>query len=120
MATNSSELYIYLARRDKTAIRILMKVVGNPVLATRITDINLLNLPAEKANKVSQIIYDNRMLWEPWIESSSSFDNLRAALKTRGYQNIPMSPQPEISSSNGISSVSTANLPKQQTMLRKS
>jgi hypothetical protein len=118
-ANNTYELYIYLARRDKSSVRILMKVIGNPVLATRITDISLLNLPAEKSSKISQIIYNDRMLWEPWIEAASTFENLRAALKARGYTNIPMSPQPEIISTNGISSVTTSSLPKQKTMIRK-
>jgi len=58
-----SDLYLYLARRDKSGIRIL-------------------------DGQITQIIYDARMLWEPWVESANTFEELRASLKIRGYTNI--------------------------------
>jgi len=121
MATNNnSDLYIYLGKRDKSSVRILLKVLGKSVLATRITDVNLLNLPSDTASKLSQIIYDERMMWEPWIEAATNYENLKAALKSRGYSNIPLSPQPELSSAKGVLTVTTSALPKQNTMVRKS
>lgn len=40
--------------------------------------------------RISQIIHDNNMLYEPWVETADDFNELRTRLKDRGYSNIPM------------------------------
>lgn len=120
MANNLVPLYIYLARRDKSAVRILAKVTGKPILATRINEVSLLRLPTDWTTGLNQLIYDNRMLWEPFIEYAETYDDLTMNLLKRGYSNIPISPQPELSSSNlGSPTINSSSLPDKKTMLRK-
>jgi hypothetical protein len=119
MQTNS-DLYLYLTRRDKFSVRILAKFQGSPQLPVRISDLSLLQLPKEWEEQLNQIIYESRMLWEPWIESEDSFQNLRTKLKNRGYANIPISAQPEFTlaaSRNPV--VNTLSLEKKTIMIQK-
>lgn len=118
MAT--SNLYLYLARRDKVGIRILAKFQGRNQLAVRLEDISGLQLPDNWQAKLTQIIYDARMMWEPWIESAEDFDELRQKFKIRGYSQIPVTGQPEFTiSSIQTPTINVSNLPKKTTMIRK-
>lgn len=122
MATETTNLYLYLARRDNAGIRIIAKLTGREQLPVRLDDAGLLSLqlPTTWHTQFSQIIYDNRMMWEPWIQSVTSFNDFRAALKKRGYTNIPISSQPEFTASTVKSTaVNVSYLPNQKTMIRK-
>lgn len=122
MARETVNLFIYLGRRDKTGIRIIAKVVGREQSSVRLTDEGLLSLqlPSSWYTEISQIIYDDRMQWEPWIESVSDFETWRASLKKRGYSNIPVSSQPEFTQSKVQSvQVNVTYLPAKKKMLRK-
>jgi len=122
MKKNNSDLYIYLARRDKSGVRIIAKLKGKEQLPTRISIEDLANfqLPVAWYNTISQILYDNRMLWEPFIQSVDTFDNFRNNMKTRGYSNIPLSSQPEFTVSTIQNQhVNLSSLPKFTTMIRK-
>lgn len=120
MATNQVNLYIYLAKRDKSGMRLLARVLGKPILATRINDVGLLRLPTEWTTGLNQLIYDNRMDWEPFIEHANTYEELTLALLKRGYSNVPISPQPELSSSNlGAPTINSSSLPDKKVMLRK-
>ena len=88
-------------------------------MATRIDDVQTIGLPLEIASELKQIIYDNRIYWEPWIQSADTFDDFRAALKIRGYTNIPLSSQPEIYSTTSSTTVNIKLLPQKTTMVRK-
>jgi hypothetical protein len=115
-----TNVYLYLAKRDKSGIRILAKFQGRSQLAVRITELSSFQLPTGWEGQLNQIIYDSRMLWEPWIESSTSYDELRAAFKIRGYSNIPINSQPEFTASvSSTPVVNLSNLPKKITMIRK-
>ena len=114
-----NNLYLYLGRRDKKGIRILAKFQGTSQMATRIDNLAAL-IPPELAGPINQIIYDSRMMWEPWIESADSYNDLRASLKMRGYSGVPVSPQPEYSpAATQKPIVDTSSLPQRTTMLRK-
>ena len=116
----SKTIYIYLAKRDKTGIRLISKFIGSSQLPVRIEDINYLNLSQNLSLQIQQLSYDNRMNWELWIESIDSFNDFRNSLKSRGYQNIPINPQPEISSSLKENQYLNLNrLPKLKKMIRK-
>jgi hypothetical protein len=114
-------LWLYLARRDNKGIRILAMLTGRPQPATRVPDIDALNLPATWEHDINKIVTDQAMLWEPWIESANTYDDLRASLKRRNYTNIPQNGEPEFNSSalDTPPLVSTNALPKTQTMVRK-
>ena len=118
-STENQTIYIYLAKRDKTSVKIMIVGSGKKVMASRLENVELLNLPSDVSNALTQQIYDNRMLWEPWIESASTYEDLRNALKDRGYNNIPTSSQPSISNKVTVGKINTNFLPQRISMIRK-
>lgn len=92
------DLYFYLAKRDKQGIRILAKFISRTQSPIRITDGNISNLylPPGYLKEIKQKIYDERMLWEPWVETADTFENFKYLLKKRGYSNLPFVSRPEM------------------------
>jgi hypothetical protein len=120
MAEEIFDLYLYLARRDKTGVRILAVLRSKKQTALRIDDLKPLNLPPVWVKQIEKVIFDNRLLWEPFIETFETFDDLRNALRKRGYSNIPINSRPEFFSPYlATSTVNTSNLPQQKTMIAK-
>jgi hypothetical protein len=119
MANKNTDVYIYLAKRDKSSVKILFICRGLPIIASRLEDVDALSLPAEISGELKQKIYDDRIYWEPWIQSADTFADFRAALKVRSYNNIPLSSQPEIYSVTAQSNANTKSLPQKTTMIRK-
>lgn len=120
MATTTTNLWLYLARRDSKGIRILTIMRGRPLLTTRVTDLSVLQLPQAWQVEVQQIIDDERMMWEPFIESSDDYQTLKATLKKRGYTNLPLNGEPEFFRGDITPPlVNVGKLPKQSTMLRR-
>lgn len=89
------ETYIYLAKRDKMGIKLLTTFLSQNHIPERLTNLSQIPLGINVVKKLEQIIYDNRLNWEPWIESASDYDALKVKLKKRGYVGVPMSSQPE-------------------------
>lgn len=89
MESKKMKLYLYLARRDKSDVKVLMTFPGVEYPATRIQNIEDLNLPNKVERELTRAIYENRMLWEPWIEGGADYDSLRKSLHGRGYRNVP-------------------------------
>jgi hypothetical protein len=118
-ANQTTNIYIYLARRDRSSVKILIVAKGKEILASRLDNPEILNLPSNMTDELAQVIYDNRMFWEPWAESADTFEDLRAALKDRGYTNIPLSSQPQITIKTTIPKINTNQLPQKITMIRK-
>lgn len=73
-----------------------MKSKGEQINASRITSTNSLQLHPTIIAELDRIIYENRFLWEPFIESSKTFDDFRESLKKKGCKEIPISEIPEI------------------------
>jgi len=92
------DFYFYFVKRDKRGIRIIAKFLSTEQAATRITDENIKNLaiPTDILATINQKMYDSRMLWEPWVETSDTYENMKILFKKRGYTNIPISSQAEI------------------------
>jgi hypothetical protein len=118
------KLWLYLARRDKKGLKLLAVFSNTPVIpSTRVQDIKSLRLSQELENDLAKTIYEQRMLWEPWLESADSYESLKAALKTRGYSNLPMqadaihTPRTVVIEKNDGTKISKANHTK--TMIRK-
>jgi len=87
----SNKIYIYLARRDKRGIKILSCFKNSQsCFPTRISDLKQLNLSDKMFNSIEKEIKDNKMMYEPWIQSSSSFNEFRQSLIKRGYSNVPI------------------------------
>lgn len=120
MKESKHTVWLYLARRDKKAVRILAKAQGKNVMANRLENIDHLNLPADWSAKIKQTVFDNRMLWELWIESFDNYEQLKAALLGRGFSNIPMSPQPEMRiSMKEVPNLNLSRIPVAKTMIKK-
>jgi len=88
------DTYVYLARRDKKGIKILTTFLSQSHIPERIRDITTIPLDAAVSQKIAQSIYDERLNWEPWIESASTYEEFKNRLKKRGYLGIPLSSQP--------------------------
>lgn len=89
------KLYLYLARRDRKGIMLLSTFPApKDVRPTRVADINSLNLPPKLTKEITETVHENRMLYEPWIESANSFGDLKNSLKKRGYRNLPLNQSP--------------------------
>ena len=82
-------IYLYLARRDKKEVKILATFSGTGIHRTLIQDVNDLNLPDVYAGDIKQVFEEHKMLWEVWIESADTFQNLTNVLAKRGYHKMP-------------------------------
>lgn len=88
---NQKKSYLYLTRRDKKGIKLLMtfpsKTDQPPV---RVSDVKQLFLPESITAKVKEEVSTNRMTHELWIESADSYQDLKAKLTKRGYTGLPI------------------------------
>lgn len=93
-----------------------MKAVNAPI-----KDLKDLQLPDLWKREIEKIIYNNRMLYEPRIESSPSFQELKDRLRGRGYTELPLGAVQMLNLSGfakaPIANVSSCEVKK--TMLRK-
>lgn len=120
MKAKLSDIYIYLARRDKTGIRVLAKVKGQHQLPSRIGDLKMLNMPPDWTANIARIIESDKMLWEPWLQSADSHAELIESLRKRGFTNISSKARPEYGpASLQTPIINSANLPNKKTMIRK-
>lgn len=115
------KIFVYLASRNKKGIKLVTELKGNSMVTSRLTDLKILKLPLVWENQIQQIINDNRMLFEPWIESANSYNELRERLKSRGYLDLPMGANPALNFANHASAplADTSNCDVRRTMLRK-
>ena len=88
------KLYLYLGRRDKKGIKVLSVFRGQNAPASRVQNIEDLNLPSLLEREIKRTIYENRMMWEVWIEGAEDFGKLKKSLKNRGYSSLPVHSSP--------------------------
>jgi len=88
-------IYIYLAKRNKKGIKLLVVLSdSNNYPATKIADATKIGLSPELQSKISKQAHEDRMLWELWIESASDFADLKHKLTKRGHTELPMFASP--------------------------
>ena len=94
---------------------------GQSAVTSKLTNTSDLNIPQVWERKIQQIIHDNRMLYEPWIESASSFNEIRDRLKGRGYTDLPMGASPllKMESYSKAPNADTSSCNISRTMIRK-
>ena len=92
MSRETKKIYLYLGRRDKKGAAILAILHGPPVPPSRVPDVARLGLPRDLTARLQQSIYEERMYWEPWIESADTYGDLVESLRKRGYTNVPVNP----------------------------
>lgn len=114
-------MYLYLARRDRKGARVVMVLDGEKTWPARVTDLKAIQLPDNIYASVEHIIHENRMYWEPWIESADSYEELKKSLIRRGYMDLYVSSKPLYDGSSLLypPSADISSLPKQRTMITK-
>ena len=114
------KLYLFLASRSKRGIKLITTLKGNDIVSSKVTDLNELGLPQIWQREIAKIINENKMLYEPRIESASSYNELRARLKARGFQNLPMGPNQMVHLGSGKAPVAnTSSYRVQRSMTRR-
>lgn len=118
---NDYMVWIYLGKRDKDGIKLVSQFKGKKILSTRIKNLSEINMPADYYDVIQSVIYENRFLYEPWIESADDFASLRQTLKLRGYTNIPVANVQLYGNMSSLSApeINTTNIPQAVTMIRK-
>jgi len=118
MKKNLKTLWLYLAKRDKKGIQIIANFLCRDLDPIKLDDIKRLALPLSWESKIFEYIQQNKMEWEPWVQTENDFDSLKRNLKTRRYSDIPANGQPMISVVPQIT-VNVNNFPAQKSMIRK-
>jgi hypothetical protein len=89
-----NRIYLYLAKRNKQDLKLIIILQGPKITHSRLKNINLLRLQPDIANSISDIIYQHRIEWEPWLESANTYAELRTNMEKRGYRNLPVKTEP--------------------------
>jgi len=95
---------------------------GNSIITSRVTNISELKLPQLWDSQIKKIVHDNRMLYEPWIESAFNYKELKERLLGRGYKNLPMGPNPMLNifvNPKEAPKIESSNFKLKRTMTRK-
>lgn len=71
-------------------MKLITVFLGESIITSKINDVKELKLPQLWERKIQQIIDENKMLYEPYIESAKDFNELKERLKGRGYSDLPM------------------------------
>ena len=111
-------LLLYLAKRDKKGVQILAKLLCREINPIALSNIKILSLSPSWEGKIADTIEQNKIYWEPWVQTAATFDDLRLNLKARGYSNIPVNGQPMILVTPQVI-VNINNFPKQKNMVQK-
>jgi len=118
MKSDLKILWLYLAKRDKKGVKILSKLYSRDIGPIPLEDLKLLNLPSSWYGKVKSYIDENLLYWQPWIQTATSFDELKANLKVRGYSELPANGKPMVLVTPTLF-VNSNFFEKQKIMLRK-
>jgi len=111
-------LWLYLSKRDKKGVQIIAKLLCREINPIPLANIKLLSLPPSWEGKIADIIEQNKIYWEPWVQTASTFDDLKFNLKIRGYSNVPVNGSPMILITPQVL-VNVNNFPKQKNMVQK-
>jgi hypothetical protein len=114
-------LYLYLASRSKDGIKIITVLQSDQPVNSDVSDLEELQLPATWQHQIQRIIHDNRMLFQPRVETAMNYEELKKTLKARGFKNMPMGVCPMLHLSGYVKApvANTSSCKVQKTMLRK-
>lgn len=85
-------MYVYLAKRDKSSVRFLGGFpYASKVYPTKIRpeDVASLNMTPQTTSLLFKEANENRMEYELYMETASSFEELKSSLSGRGYAHLP-------------------------------
>ncbi len=77
------KVYLYLAKTNKSDIKILNVSFGNSCQPTIITDFS------KFPENIKNTIFENRIDWDVYLESANNYEELKNKLRSRGYKNVP-------------------------------
>jgi len=63
-----------------------MGTVKGPV---RLNNLTILELPIMWQKQIEELIHDNRMFYEPFIDSASNYEEFKKRLYAQGYRHVP-------------------------------
>jgi hypothetical protein len=111
--------YLYLARRDKRGLKLVTILKGESFVNAPLTDLKELNLPPVWQREIEKIIWNNRMLYEPRIETAESFQELQGRLKHRGYTRLPSGPVMMLNLTGEAPKADISSCPVRRIMIQK-
>lgn len=103
--------YLYLAKRDKKGIKLIIRLYSPKELVSRIVDVKFLGLPRDLEKNIEKIVQDNKMDWELWLATVNSYDELKKLLRKRGYSRIPTNSIPQIVEVGNFKNINSNKLP---------
>jgi hypothetical protein len=115
------KLFLYLASRSKQGIKIVTHFKADKEVNSPLSSLEELELPPQWKMAVGKILNENKMLYEPRLETAKSYNELKERLKTRGFTNLPMGELPMIHFTNihKAPKANTSGCKVVKTMLRK-
>jgi len=115
------KVYLYLRKRNKSDAKIIGTLLcSRSIPASRLTSITDLGLPSQERADLEKVIYNHRIEWEPWIETSPDYHVLRESLHKAGVSAPPSPNAPLINFKPlEVSKVAEIKLNKNKTMIRK-
>jgi len=103
------QTFIYLMKRNKKAMKIVA-ILSGTCSTQRLSDVSVLSLPKELEKEITEVLYENRMQWEAWVESAESLADLIQSLSKRGFANFPVKYNPLVNNTAKIDPVVTKRL----------
>lgn len=91
------------------------------MVTSPLNDLSILKLPQTWDKRIQQIIFDNRMLYEPWIESAKNFNELKSRLQSRGFSDVSSGVNPllDLAAYSKAPIADTSECHVRKTMMRK-
>ena len=86
---------------------------------SRIEKLTSLGLSAAWEKQISNVVYENRMMWELWVETAKDWETLKKALRKRGYRNVPNHSGPMITGIKASNEIKGKQEPLKKIMVQK-
>lgn len=93
----------------------------NKITNSKIDNLKNLSIPLNWELEIKRIIDENSMLYEPWMQTATDYQELKQKLKIKGYSNIPSGEIPLLKN-DGYGSLpiaDTSSVKMKMSMLRK-
>lgn len=83
-------IYLYLTKRDKKDMKLVTMFQGEFPASMRVENLTSLDLPPTWHSALKEVVDQERMHYELWIESADDMTELQKRLRGRGYKNLPI------------------------------
>ena len=68
-------IFLYLIRRDRKSVKVITILYDKKTYKPCRLNVESLGLSKHITEAINKEIYENRMLWEPWIESADTLQD---------------------------------------------